>query len=49
MKQHSKQYEKIKRYYDEELWSETRVYNVMKKGIITEEEYLEIVGNESRL
>lgn len=49
MEQHSKQYEKIKKYYDEGLWSEVRVYNVMKKGIITEEEYLEIVGDESRL
>lgn len=40
----SKMYEKIKSYYDTGLWSEQRVCNVMLKGIITEDEYKEIVG-----
>lgn len=40
----SKMYEKIKRYYDTGLWSETRVRNMVIKGVITEEEYESIVG-----
>lgn len=35
----SKMFEKIKAYYDKGLWSETRVYNMVVKGILTEEEY----------
>lgn len=42
----SKMYEKIKKYYDTGLWSEQRVYNVMLKGIITGDEYKEIVGTK---
>ena len=36
--------EKIKYYYENGLWSKARVKNLLKKGIITEEEYKEIVG-----
>ena len=42
----SKMYEKIKKYYDTGLWSEVRVRNMVVKGIITEEEYVSIVGKE---
>ena len=42
----SKMYEKIKSYYDTGLWSEERVYNMVAKGVITEEEYTSIVGKE---
>ena len=42
----SKMYEKIKKYYDTGLWREERVRNMVIKGIITEEEYKDIIGNE---
>ena len=42
----SKMYNKIKSYYDSGLWSEVRVRNMVVKGIITEEEYKNIVGKE---
>ena len=42
----SKMYKKIKKYYDTGLWSEERVRNMVIKGIITEEEYKDITGNE---
>lgn len=42
----SKMYEKIKKYYDTGLWNEDRVRNMVIKGIITEEEYKDIIGNE---
>lgn len=38
-------FEKIKEYYKKGLWSKERVYNVVGKAI-TEEEYLEITGEE---
>ena len=37
-------FEKIKYYYENGFWSKERVINMLKKGIITEEEYNEIVG-----
>ena len=40
----SKMYEKIKEYYNTGLWSEERVKNMVTKGIITEEEYKDIIG-----
>ena len=43
--EHSKNFEKIKAYYDEELWDKSRVYAVVgKKTGITAEEYEEITG-----
>ena len=42
----SKMYEKVKSYYDTDLWSEERVRNMVVKGIIIEEEYKNIVGKE---
>lgn len=43
---HSKDFELIKNYYDQGLWSEERVYNMVVKGKITAEEYKEIVGED---
>ncbi len=45
MKEHSKNFEKVKKYYDNEMWSKTRVYNAVGKWI-TEEEYKEITGED---
>lgn len=43
----SKNYEKIKQYYDTGLWNKTRLRNVVGKPTgITEEEYEMITGNE---
>ena len=39
----SKHYEKVKGYYDKNLWSKTRVYNAVGKWI-TAGEYEEITG-----
>lgn len=40
----SKNYIKIKQYYDSGLWNKVRVKNMVVNGIITEDEYMEIVG-----
>lgn len=42
--EHSKNFEKIKKYYDEGFWNEARVRNAVVKGYITEIEFQEIVG-----
>ena len=42
----SKNFDKIKKYYDSGLWSKERVRNVTNKGFITEEEYASIVCKE---
>ena len=42
----SKMYEKIKEYYNTGLWSEERVRNMVIKGVITEEEFYDIIGKE---
>lgn len=36
-------YERIKRFYDLGLWSEAMVWNAVEKGVITENEYKQIV------
>ena len=41
---HSKMFEKIKMFYDKGLWTAEQVYQAVEKGLITEEEYKEIVG-----
>ena len=42
----SKNYEKIKQYYDTGLWNDTRLRNVVgKTNGITEEEYELITGH----
>ncbi len=40
----SKKFEKVKRYYDDGLWSMKKVRNAVVMGWITEEEFLEITG-----
>lgn len=42
----STNYEKIKHYYDTGLWSVERVKNMVVKGLITEEEYKKITGED---
>ena len=44
MTMHSKNYEKVKKYWDEGLWNEQRVRNAVSKGWITEDEFREITG-----
>jgi len=41
----SKNYEKVKKYYDTGVWNQARVYNAVGKWI-TQEEYKEITGEE---
>ena len=42
---HSKIFEKIKFFYDNNLWTAAMVHQAVEKGLITEAEYNEIVGN----
>ena len=44
---HSKNYAKVKRYYDLKMWDKEKVYNAVGKWI-TAEEYQEITGEEYR-
>ncbi len=44
--EHSKNYEKVKRYYDRGLWPKEWVHDAVGKGWITAEEYKEITGEE---
>lgn len=37
-------YERVKYYYEAGLWSKPMVKNAVRKGIITKEQYQEIVG-----
>lgn len=41
----SKNYGKVKGFYDGGFWNETRVRNAVVKGWITADEYEEITGN----
>lgn len=43
--EHSKNYEKVKKYYEYKLWDERRVRLAVGRWI-TEDEYFEIVGKE---
>ena len=42
--EHSKNYSKVKKYYDMKVWNENRVRNAVTMGWITEEEFTEITG-----
>lgn len=42
----SSKYAMVKKFYDKDLWSITRVKNAVIKGWITEEEYELITGEE---
>lgn len=44
MNEHSKKFYDVKKYYDSGTWKKKAVKNAVKKGWITSEEYLEIVG-----
>ena len=44
--EHSKNYQKVKRYYDMKMWEETRVRNAVKMGWSTEAEFQDITGKE---
>ena len=41
----SKNFEKVKNYYDNDIWSKERVYNAVRKWITTEE-YKQITGED---
>jgi len=41
---HSKNYEKVKKYYEKGSWSISSVRNAVVKGWITAEEFEEITG-----
>lgn len=43
--EHSKNYDKVNRFYKTKLWDEARVRNAVVKGWITEEEFAEITGS----
>jgi len=42
--EHSKQYAKVKYYYEQGDWKKFMVYNIVAKKWITAEEYEEITG-----
>lgn len=42
-------FERIKKYYEKGLWTKEMVYQAVKKGLITEEQYIEIVGVENEI
>ena len=42
----SKNYDKVKYYYDTKRWNVDMIRNAVIKGWITEEEYTEITGLE---
>ena len=44
--EHSKHYEKVKRWYDMKAWNEARVRNAVEMGWITELEFEEITGED---
>ena len=44
--EHSKKYEKVKTYYDRNVWTIDMVRNAVVKGWITDEEFTEITGEE---
>lgn len=46
MNEHSARFYDVKIYYDTGLWKKKAVKNAVKKGWITEAEYVEIVGEE---
>ena len=47
--EHSKNYEKVKCFYDIGMWNVDRVRNAVVKGWINEAEFLDITGFEANL
>lgn len=39
-------FDRIKRFYNQGLYSKEQVHKFVEKGVITEDQYLEIVGAE---
>lgn len=46
--EHSKNYDKVKRWYEMKMWNEARVCNAVKMLWITKEEFKEITGSSYR-
>lgn len=44
--EHSKNYSKVKRWWDMKMWNETRVCNAVKMNWITEAEFKEITDKD---
>lgn len=44
MNEHSEKFYLVKNYYDSGMWGKKAVKNAVRKGWITAEEYVEIVG-----
>lgn len=44
--EHSKNFAKVKNYYDMGFWSKAKVHNAVVKNWITAEEYEEITGED---
>lgn len=42
--EHSRMFDKIKKWFDQGLWNTEMVRNAVVNGLITEDEFLEIVG-----
>lgn len=38
--------DRIERWYKQGLWSETMLRNAVEKGVISDDEYMEITGKE---
>ncbi len=43
---HSKNYNKVKRFYSMKMWDEEKVRNAVKMNWITADEYKEITGKD---
>ena len=43
---HSKNFDKVKKFYDDGVWSESRVRDAVTRGWITEAEFKEITGKD---
>lgn len=39
-------FERILKWYKQNLWDDAKVHNAVEKGIITAEQYTEITGKE---
>ena len=44
--EHSKNFDKVKKYYDQGLWGINKVRQAVVKGWITEKEFKEITGQD---
>ncbi len=46
MNEHSKRFDRVKKYYDAGLWHTDQLEMAVEKGWITKEEYKEITGED---